>query len=131
MAGRLNTHWFVVYVETPEESPDRIRSDAQRHLLDNFQKAEELGAEVVRLKSRDPVAAVLDFARSHSVSDILIGRSSPDMDRELRVALDRGADLIILDDMGTDAYTRAVAESPVMGNRAAASSILSIASFMR
>ncbi len=30
MAGRLNTDWFVVYVETPGEAPTRIASDAQR-----------------------------------------------------------------------------------------------------
>jgi two-component system sensor histidine kinase KdpD len=75
IAGRLNTDWFVVYVETPSESPDRIDSAAQRHLLDNIEKAKEMGAEVVRLKGRDPVPALLDFARSHNVAYILIGRS--------------------------------------------------------
>jgi two-component system, OmpR family, sensor histidine kinase KdpD len=74
-AGRLNTDWFVVYVETPAESPDRIDSAAQRHLLENIEKAKEMGAEVVRLKGRDPVAALLDFARSHNVAHIMIGRS--------------------------------------------------------
>jgi len=74
-AGRLNTDWFVVYVETPAESPDRIDSAAQRHLLENIEKAKEMGAEVVRLKGKDPVAALLDFARSHNVAYILIGRS--------------------------------------------------------
>jgi len=75
MAGRLNTDWFVVYVETPEEAPDRIDSEAQRHLLGNIEKARELGAEVVRLKSADPVSALLDFARSHGVGHIIVGRS--------------------------------------------------------
>lgn len=75
MAGRLNTDWFVVYVETPGEAPDRIDSEAQRHLLANIERARELGAEFVRLKSADPVAAILDFASSHGVRDILIGRS--------------------------------------------------------
>jgi two-component system, OmpR family, sensor histidine kinase KdpD len=74
-AGRLNTDWFVVYVETPSESPDRIDSAAQRHLLENIEKAKEMGAEVVRLKGRDPVETLLDFARSHNVAYILIGRS--------------------------------------------------------
>ena len=74
-AGRLNTDWFVVYVETPSESPERIDSAAQRHLLENIEKAKEMGAEVVRLKAREPVAALLDFARSHNVAYILIGRS--------------------------------------------------------
>ncbi len=76
MAGRLNTDWYVVYVETPKEAPDRIDSENQRHLLDNVEKARELGAEVVRLKSEDPAAAILDFARSHRVSDVIVGRSA-------------------------------------------------------
>jgi two-component system, OmpR family, sensor histidine kinase KdpD len=74
-AGRLNTDWFVVYVETPAEAPDRIDSAAQRHLLENIERAKDMGAEVVRLKGRDPVAALLDFARSHNVAHIMIGRS--------------------------------------------------------
>jgi two-component system sensor histidine kinase KdpD len=75
MAGRLNTDWFVVYVETPEEAPDQIDSEAQRHLLTNIERARELGAEVVRLKAKDPVAALIDFARSHGVGNIIVGRS--------------------------------------------------------
>lgn len=75
MAGRLNTDWFVVYVETPAEAPLRIDAEAQRHLHANIEKARELGAEVVRLRARDPVAALIDFAHSHGVSQIMIGRS--------------------------------------------------------
>src|SRR5512138_2438976 len=56
MAGRLNTDWYVVYVETPREAPERIDAEAQRHLLANVEKARELGAEVVRLKSTDPAS---------------------------------------------------------------------------
>jgi len=76
MAGRLNTDWFVVYVETPGEAPSRIDSEAQRHLLSNMEKARELGAEVVRIKGKDPVAALLDYAHSHRVSDLIVGRST-------------------------------------------------------
>jgi two-component system sensor histidine kinase KdpD len=75
MAGRLNTHWFVVYVETPGETPTHIDAETQRHLLENFQKARELGAELIRLQAKDPVSAILDFARSHGVGHIVIGRS--------------------------------------------------------
>lgn len=74
-AGRLNTDWFVVYVETPREAPNRIDAEAQRHLLANIESARELGAEVVRLQARDPVPAIIDFARSHDVGTIIIGRS--------------------------------------------------------
>jgi two-component system sensor histidine kinase KdpD len=82
-AGRLNTDWFVVYVETPGEAPDRIDSEAQRHLLDNIERARSLGAEVVRLHARDPVAAVIDFARSHGVGHIILGRSHQPWWRQL------------------------------------------------
>jgi two-component system sensor histidine kinase KdpD len=75
MAGRLNTDWFVVYVETPQEAPDRIDAEAQRHLLANIDKARELGAEVVRLQGADPAHALTDFARSHGVGVMIIGRS--------------------------------------------------------
>jgi two-component system sensor histidine kinase KdpD len=75
LAGRFNTDWFVVFVETPDEAPDQIDAEVQRHLMANIDKAKELGAEVVRLAGRDPVAAILDFARSHSVGHIIVGRS--------------------------------------------------------
>jgi two-component system sensor histidine kinase KdpD len=75
MAGRLSGDWFVVYVETPSEAPERIDAEAQRHLLGNIAFARELGAEVVRLSARDPAAALIDFARSHGVGHIVIGRS--------------------------------------------------------
>jgi two-component system, OmpR family, sensor histidine kinase KdpD len=75
MAGRLSGDWFVVYVETPREAPTRIDAEAQRHLLANIELARELGAEVVRLQARDPVPALVDFARSHGVGHIVIGRS--------------------------------------------------------
>ena len=75
MAGRLNTHWFVVYVETPQETPERIDSATQRQLLDNIAKARELGAEVVMLKAADPARAILDFARPHAIGHIILGRT--------------------------------------------------------
>lgn len=75
IAGRLNTDWFVVYVETPREAPNRIDAEAQRHLLANLELARELGAEVKRVQAADPVKGLIDFARSHAVGMVLVGRS--------------------------------------------------------
>ncbi len=75
LAGRLATDWFVVFVETPSERPDKIDSTAQRHLMTSTEKARELGAEVVRLQHADPVLAILQFAHSHNVGHIVVGRS--------------------------------------------------------
>jgi two-component system sensor histidine kinase KdpD len=94
MAGRLNTDWFAVYVETPREAPERIDSEAQRHLHANITRARELGGEVVRLQSEDPAAALLDFARTHRVSDLVLGRGTHAGWRRLlrRSVLDRVLD---------------------------------------
>jgi len=75
LAGRLSTDWFVVFVETPHEAPDRIDAEVQRHLMANTDLARELGAEVVRLRSPSQVEAILQFARSHGVGHIVVGRS--------------------------------------------------------
>ena len=76
LAGRLNTDWFVVYVETLKENALRIDAEAQRRLIDTEQKARELGAEVVRLNAKDPVPALLEFARAHRVGHIVIDRTN-------------------------------------------------------
>jgi two-component system sensor histidine kinase KdpD len=75
LAGRLSTDWYVVYVVTPKEAPNLIDAAAQRHLLANMELAKELGAEVICLRGENPAAMVLDFARTHGVSDLVIGRA--------------------------------------------------------
>ncbi|MCL2348092.1 MAG: universal stress protein [Planctomycetaceae bacterium] len=75
LAGRLNTHWYLVYVETQRESSHLIDSESLRRLTEVMQMADELGAEVVRLKSNDPVVAIIDFARSHNVRHLIVGSS--------------------------------------------------------
>ena len=76
LAGRLSTDWYVVYVETPAEAPLRIDAEAQRNLHRNIEIARELGAEVVRLKAPDPVPAILEFARTHDVGYLIVGRTT-------------------------------------------------------
>jgi two-component system sensor histidine kinase KdpD len=74
MAGRLNTDWYAVYVETPGEAPERIDAGVQRRLMENLDKARELGAKVVHLKEAEPAAALLDFARANGVGHLVLGR---------------------------------------------------------
>ena len=75
LAGRLNTDWFVVHIETKDEANHQIDATMQRYLLDDEQRARDLGAEVVRLRSEKPVDALLEFARDHGVRHIVVGRS--------------------------------------------------------
>jgi two-component system sensor histidine kinase KdpD len=70
IAGRLNTHWYVVHVKTAGE----VESEAQRHFLDALVRAQRLGAEVVELRG-EIVTALLEFARVHGVEHLVVGRS--------------------------------------------------------
>ena len=75
IAGRLNSDWFCVYVQTPEERADRIDSTIQRHLVDNIQLAQSLGAEVVKLDGTDVAATLIQFAAERGVTLAIVGET--------------------------------------------------------
>jgi two-component system sensor histidine kinase KdpD len=76
IAGRLNSDWYCVYVQTPEERADKIDSSVQRRLVDNIQMAQNLGAEVVKLEGTDIAQAILHFAEQKGVSLLIAGQST-------------------------------------------------------
>lgn len=76
IAGRLNSDWYCVYVQTPEERADRIDTAVQRRLVENIQMAQAMGAEVVKLEGTDIVDTVCRFAQEHGVSLMIIGQST-------------------------------------------------------
>lgn len=75
IAGRLNPDWYCVYVQTPEESASRIDATVQRKLVENIQKAQGMGAEVVKLESEDIAEALCRFAQGKGVTLIIVGQS--------------------------------------------------------
>ncbi|MEP6833975.1 MAG: universal stress protein [Gemmatimonas sp.] len=75
IAGRLNTDWFCVYVQTPDERADRIDSTVQRTLVSNIQLAQSMGAEVVKLEGDDVALALGHFALQRGVSLIIVGQT--------------------------------------------------------
>ena len=75
LAGGLNSTWFVVYVRTPGETPQRIDAAALRSLADNITLAKELGAEVARLEGNDVAEALARFARERRITHAVFGRT--------------------------------------------------------
>ena len=75
IAGRLNSDWYCVYVQTPEEQPDRIDSTVQRRLVDNIQLAQSMGAEVVKLQGTNVADTLSRFAREKGVTLLIVGQS--------------------------------------------------------
>ncbi len=66
--------WFVLYVQTPREGPDKIPLDKQRHLINNFKLATELGAEIIKVKSNSVGTAIIEHAERHDITTICIGK---------------------------------------------------------
>ncbi len=75
IAGRLNSDWYCVYVQTPEESAERIDSTVQRKLVDNIQLAQAMGAEVVKLVGTDIAGELRRFAQERGVTLLIAGQS--------------------------------------------------------
>jgi len=74
LASYYNSKWFVLYVQTPSEDGDTIGLAAQRHLINNFKLATELGAEVIRVKSKNISKGILEAAEEQKVTTICIGK---------------------------------------------------------
>ena len=76
VAGRLASDWYAVYVETPHEELGRIKPPDYAALQENIRFAEELGAKVVKLKSRRVADALIDFARHEGVTHVVFGQTA-------------------------------------------------------
>jgi two-component system, OmpR family, sensor histidine kinase KdpD len=75
IAGRLNSDWLCVYVQTPDERADRIDTAVQRKLVDNIQLAQSMGAEIVKLEGTNVADALCTFAVSRGVTLLIVGQS--------------------------------------------------------
>lgn len=76
IAGRLARDWYAVYVETPNEEMGRIKPQDFAALQENIRFAEDLGAKVVKLKSRNVADALIDFARREGMTHVVFGQTS-------------------------------------------------------
>ncbi len=74
LAASSNSRWYVLYVQTPAESSDRIRLDLQRHLINNLKTATELGAEVIQVKGSDVVSCIMEEVQKRNVTTVCIGK---------------------------------------------------------
>jgi two-component system sensor histidine kinase KdpD len=74
LASYYNSSWFLLYVETPSESSDKIALDKQRHLINNFKLATELGAEVIKLQNHKITDAILQVVEQKQITTVCIGK---------------------------------------------------------
>jgi two-component system, OmpR family, sensor histidine kinase KdpD len=75
IAGQLNSDWYCVHVQVPEERADRIDAAVQRRLVENIQLAQAMGAEFVKIESADVAGAIARFATERGVTLVIVGQS--------------------------------------------------------
>ena len=74
LASYYNGSWYVLFVETPNESPTNIALDKQRHLINNFKLAVQLGGEVIKVENIDVTAAMLKIVEEKNITTVCIGK---------------------------------------------------------
>lgn len=74
LANYYHSKWYVLYVQTPNESPDKIPLDKQRHLINNFKLATELGAEIIKVESSTVSKAIIEQATERKITTICVGK---------------------------------------------------------
>jgi two-component system sensor histidine kinase KdpD len=72
MAAQLDVDWHAVYVETP--SLQRLPGAERERILRTLGLALELGAQTASLAGHDAAEVLIDYARSHNLSRIIVGR---------------------------------------------------------
>lgn len=73
MAERLHAPWSAVYVEMPWH--DRLDDAARARIAQALRLTEHLGGEAVTLPARDLPGELLDYARRHNVTRLVVGKS--------------------------------------------------------
>lgn len=74
LASYYRSPWIVLYVQSSSESMDKIKLDKQRHLINNFKLATELGAELLKIKSDEITQTIMKVADEREITTICIGK---------------------------------------------------------
>jgi len=74
LASYYRSKWYVLYVQTSTESADKINLASQRHLINNFKTATQLGAEVLKIKSNNVAKTIWETADKYDITTICIGK---------------------------------------------------------
>ena len=108
LAEELNAEWLAVYVETPNHA--RLSEDQRNWINKTLLLAEELGGRSVMLPGNSISETLMDYAREHNITRIIIGKPLRSRWKELLsgsvvdqlVRLSGNIDLLIVSDQSED-----------------------------
>ena len=74
LASSYCSKWYLWYVQTSNESSDKINLASQRHLINNLKLATQLGAEVLKVKSDNIAKTIWETAYKYVITSICLGK---------------------------------------------------------
>ncbi len=74
LASYYQSKWYLLYVQIPDEDENHIGLARQRHLINNFKTATELGAEVVQIKSKHITESIVKVAEEKHITTVCVGK---------------------------------------------------------
>jgi two-component system, OmpR family, sensor histidine kinase KdpD len=74
LASYYQSKWYVLYVQIPDEDQNNISLARQRHLINNFKTATEMGGEVIQVKSKRVTESILKVAEEKHITTVCIGK---------------------------------------------------------
>lgn len=74
LSTRYNSSFSVLYVRTPDVQNDKISLADQRHLINHFKLATQLGAEVIQYDAKNVVEGIVDVCSQRQISTVCIGK---------------------------------------------------------
>lgn len=74
LASYYHSKWYLLYVQTSNESSDKINLASQRHLINNMKLATQLGGEVLKVKSDHVAKTIWQTAEKYEATTICIGK---------------------------------------------------------
>ncbi|MFZ1459446.1 MAG: sensor protein KdpD [Ignavibacteria bacterium] len=74
IADRLDSYWNVLYVETPDMPFENLELALQRHLINNFKMATELGAVSEKVKAANVVDGIAAYISEKEITKVVVGR---------------------------------------------------------
>lgn len=74
LANYYHSKWYVLYVQTPAEDANKIPLDKQRHLINHFKLATELGAEIIKVQDKSITNAILQQVEERKITTVCVGR---------------------------------------------------------
>lgn len=74
LANYYNAKWYVLYIQTMKENTSRIPLNKQRHLINSFKLATEMGAEIIRIQDDDIASAIAKQTIDRKITTLCIGK---------------------------------------------------------